>query len=320
MPKLLGSGKNYGVKCVVTGVAGFIGSSIAEALLKRGCTVVGIDCFTPYYSRSIKENNLSRLKGNFSFHSGDILTANLDGLLDGAQWIFHQAAQAGVRSSWGDDFSIYTSNNILATQKLLEKSKSVRTLKKFIYASSSSIYGDAETFPTRESAIPKPISPYGVSKLAGEHLAELYRSEFGVPTVSLRYFTVFGPRQRPDMAFHKFIRAGLTNSVISIYGDGTQERDFTYIDDAVEANLKAAEKGVGVYNVGGGTNATVNQVLDILEEFIGHLKVERTGRQAGDARKTSADTTKLKTELEVIPRWTLRDGLASEIEWLKTII
>ncbi len=308
------------MKCVVTGVAGFIGSSIAEALLKKGYSVVGIDCFTPYYQRSLKENNLKSLSGDFTFYSEDILSTNLDRVLDEAEWIFHQAAQAGVRSSWGDDFSIYTSNNILATQKLLEKSKSLKSLKKFVYASSSSIYGDAETFPTPESATPKPISPYGVSKLAGEHLAELYRSEFGVPTVSLRYFTVFGPRQRPDMAFHKFIRAGLTNSLISIYGDGTQERDFTYIDDAVEANISAAQSGLGVYNVGGGTHATVNQVLEILGEFIGDLKVERTSRQAGDAKKTSADTTKIKAELGFTPKWTLRDGLASEVEWLKTIL
>jgi UDP-glucose 4-epimerase len=308
------------VKCVVTGVAGFIGSSVALALLQRGYSVVGIDCFTPYYDRKIKESNLSILKGDFTFVGEDILKTDIKKLLDGATWVFHQAAQAGVRSSWGDDFSIYTSNNILATQRLLEGSKSVRSIKKFVYASSSSIYGDAESFPTPESATPKPISPYGVSKLAGEHLAELYRSEFDVPTVSLRYFTVFGPRQRPDMAFHKFIRAGLTNSLISIYGDGSQERDFTYIDDAVEANIRAAERGLGVYNVGGGTHATVNQVLEILRELIGDLKVERISRQAGDVKKTSADTSKIKGELEFSPSWTLKEGLAEEIEWLKTII
>lgn len=308
------------MKCVVTGVAGFIGSSVALALLQRGYSVVGIDCFTPYYDRKIKESNLSILKGDFTFVGEDILKTDIKKLLDGATWVFHQAAQAGVRSSWGDDFSIYTSNNILATQRLLEGSKSVRSIKKFVYASSSSIYGDAESFPTPESATPKPISPYGVSKLAGEHLAELYRSEFDVPTVSLRYFTVFGPRQRPDMAFHKFIRAGLTNSLISIYGDGSQERDFTYIDDAVEANIRAAERGLGVYNVGGGTHATVNQVLEILRELIGDLKVERISRQAGDVKKTSADTSKIKGELEFSPSWTLKEGLAEEIEWLKTII
>lgn len=310
------------MRCLVTGVAGFIGSTLAQKLISDGATVVGIDCFTPYYSKSIKEGNLSSLltSPNFTFINDSLQKCDIASITKDVEWVFHQAAQAGVRSSWGNEFETYTSHNVLATQMLLEALKKVPTLKKVVYASSSSIYGDAESYPTSELLIPKPISPYGVSKLAGEHLMELYRSQFNIPTTSLRYFTVFGPRQRPDMAFHKFIRAGLKGEAITLYGDGEQERDFTFIDDAVDANILAAQKGVGIYNIGGGTHATVNHVLNILEKMMGTLNVDRHPKQVGDARKTSADTTKARKELGFAPKVDLTKGLERELEWLRSII
>ena len=310
------------MRCLVTGVAGFIGSSIAERLIAQGATVVGIDCFTPYYGRNIKEGNLSALLSSpkFKFTEGLIQKTDLSEVCKDIEWVFHQAAQAGVRSSWGSEFETYTSHNVLATQMLLEALKRIPTVKKVVYASSSSVYGDAEAYPTSESLLPKPISPYGVSKLAGEHLMELYRSQFNVPTTSLRYFTVFGPRQRPDMAFHKFIRAGLKGEAIPLYGDGEQERDFTFIEDVVDSNILAAEKGIGVYNIGGGTHAKVTEVLQFLEKEIGTLNIDRQPKQVGDARKTSADTTRARKELSFSPKVGLHDGLRAEIEWLRGII
>ena len=236
------------MKCIVTGAAGFIGSSIVDRLLKAGHNVVGIDCFVDYYPREIKENNLRSAlsSSSFEFVEGNLLDNNVLANLDSAEWIFHQGAQAGVRASWGEYFTTYTDNNILATQRLLDAAlqPQVReTLKKIVFASSSSVYGTAETFPTSEEIIPQPVSPYGVTKLAAEHLMVLYAKEFNVPTVSLRYFTVYGPRQRPDMAFNKFITAILKGEQIVVYGDGEQSRDFTYIDDIVTANIQSAKMG-----------------------------------------------------------------------------
>lgn len=311
------------MKCLVTGGAGFIGSSLSERLLALGHSVVSIDAFIPYYPRALKERNLSALSpsGKFTFFEGSLLDVDLVSLLNGVEWVFHQAAQAGVRSSWGDDFSTYTTHNVLATQRLLDAVRKSDSVQRVVYASSSSIYGDAESFPTPETLIPKPISPYGVTKLAGEHLMRLYATEFGVPAVSLRYFTVFGPRQRPDMAFNRFIRAGLTGEEIVIYGDGEQSRDFTYITDAVEANILAATKGSPgeTYNIGGGTNATVNEVLRTLTEKLGPLNITKLDRQSGDARKTSADTTLARQVLGFKPQVSLEEGLKAEIEWLKSL-
>ncbi len=310
--------------CVVTGVAGFVGSSICERLLSEGHTVTGIDCFVDYYPRAIKENNLqTSLKyKTFSFLEENLLTVDMIKLLDGAEWIFHQAAQAGVRASWGSMFEGYSNNNIVATQRLLEHAKKSRSLKKIVYASSSSVYGDAESYPTTEDLRPRPVSPYGVTKLAGEHLMVLYSKEFSVPTVSLRYFTVFGPRQRPDMAFNRFIKAALQGEELTLFGDGEQSRDFTFISDIVEANILAAQKGVAgaVLNIGGGTNATVNQVLDILGKEIGSLKINRQERQSGDARKTSADCRRASEMLGFSPRVSLKEGVIKEIEWMKGLL
>jgi nucleoside-diphosphate-sugar epimerase len=305
---------------LVTGAAGFIGSHLSERLLSEGWRVTGVDCFTDYYARSIKERNLTVLdhQPGFAFLEADLVTANLDSLVAGVDVIFHQAGQAGVRASWGADFEIYTQNNVLATQRLLEAVKGTR-LHRFVYASSSSIYGDAKALPVREDTLPQPISPYGVTKLAAEHLCHLYQVNFGVPAVSLRYFTVYGPRQRPDMAFHKFIRAILHDQPIPLYGDGEQTRDFTFISDAVEANLLAVAAPPGsVFNVGGGSRVTVNEVIATLEQLLGKsAKVQHQAKQAGDVRHTWADTRAAREIMGFAPQVNLRDGLAAEALWLQ---
>ena len=309
---------------LVTGAAGFIGSSLAEKLINQGYKVRGIDCFLDYYPREIKQNNLSLLLShpNFEFIEASLLNTDLDKLLHSCEYVYHQAAQAGVRASWGEYFKTYTDNNVLATQKLLDAIRRSNTVKKIVYASSSSIYGDAEKFPTLESALPRPVSPYGVTKLAAEHLMTLYASQFGLPTVSLRYFTVFGPRQRPDMAFNRFISSALKSKEIEVYGDGNQSRDFTYIDDIVEANILAAKNGKpgSVYNIGGGTQATINQVLNIIREQTGDLKVRYKERQVGDAMHTGADTKRARLELSFIPKISLAEGIANEVAWLKSTL
>jgi UDP-glucuronate 4-epimerase len=307
--------------CVVTGAAGFVGSTLVERLLSLGHTVVGIDCFVDYYPRTIKERNLQRARDskNYTFIEANLLAADLTKLLDGASWVFHQAAQAGVRASWGSYFESYTANNVLATQRVLEALVGNPTLKRVVYASSSSVYGNAERYPTDEGILPQPVSPYGVTKLAAEHLMSLYASEHGLPTASLRYFTVYGPRQRPDMAFNKFARAALKGEEITIYGDGEQSRDFTYIDDIVTGNILAAERATpgGVYNLGGGAIITVNEVLEHLGKIVGPLKITRQGKQRGEALRTSADTTRAQRELGFAPTVAVRDGLEREVAWME---
>jgi len=264
----------------VTGAAGFIGSHLAERLLAAGWEVVGVDCFTDYYPRAAKEANLEGLRGQPGFRlvEMDLNSAALGALLQGIDTVFHQAGQPGVRASWGRSFEPYLRSNILATQALLEAALHLkRPLRRFVFASSSSVYGDAPQLPVREDTLPQPISPYGVTKLAAEHLCSLY-TRLGVPAVSLRYFTVYGPRQRPDMAFHRFIRAVLEGREIEIHGDGEQTRDFTYVMDIVDANLSAAaapaERVVGrVYNLGGGSRVTVNEVIAIVEGAAGRPAV-----------------------------------------------
>lgn len=309
-------------RCLVTGCAGFIGSHLAERLIQLGHSVVAIDNFSDYYPRSIKEDNLAWLRGQpaFTLVEGDLAEMDLAPWLEGVEWVFHQAAQAGVRSSWGADFAVYTQANVLATQRLLEAAKGSPHLQSFVYASSSSVYGDAERYPTREDFLPQPISPYGVTKLAGEHLCRLYARAFGVPAVSLRYFTVYGPRQRPDMAFHRFIRAMLSDAPLTIYGDGMQTRDFTYVDDIVEANLLAAERGRPgeVYNIGGGSRVTVREVIALLEDIIGRpAKVQFAPAQKGDVLHTAADIRKAARELGYAPRFQLREGLEQEVAWMQ---
>lgn len=312
------------LRCMVTGCAGFIGSHLAEALISQGHHVVGIDCFVDYYPRDTKLANLAAMRSSplFTFVEADLLQCDLHGLLDGVDCVFHQAAQAGVRASWGQNFSIYTQNNILATQRLLEVAKE-HPLRRFVYASSSSVYGDAPELPVTEDALPRPVSPYGVSKLAAEHLCRLYWVNYGVPTVSLRYFTVYGPRQRPDMGFHKFIRALLTGEEITVYGNGEQTRDFTYISDAVAANLACLEADVAgqVFNIGGGSRTSVNRVLSILESISGRKAiVRRVESQKGDVRDTYADTSRAREMLGFRPSVSLEEGLRMELEWLSGVL
>ncbi|WP_437645780.1 NAD-dependent epimerase/dehydratase family protein [Sorangium sp. So ce362] len=306
------------MRCLVTGVAGFIGAHLAERLVELGHEVLGVDRFTDYYARELKEGNLARLLGEprFSLSTADLATDDLRPLLSAREVVFHQAAQAGVRPSWGQSFEGYLRDNVLATQRLLEAARAHGRVRKLVYASSSSVYGDADDVPMRESSRTAPHSPYGVTKLAAEHLCELYRRNFGLPTISLRYFTVYGPGQRPDMAFHRFIAAVLKGEAVRVHGDGEQTRDFTYVSDVVQANVEAMEGGaVGVLNIGGGSRVSLNEALGLLGELAGPVRVERGEPQAGDVRHTWADTTAARSALGYVPRVPLREGLAAQVAW-----
>ncbi|MEA2074367.1 MAG: GDP-mannose 4,6-dehydratase [Euryarchaeota archaeon] len=306
------------MKALVTGCAGFIGSHLVERLLVEGFEVVGIDCFTDYYSREIKEANMEDALNhkNFEFCEEDLLDRDTYPEVD---YVFHEAAQAGVRASWGKSFEIYTRNNIEATQKLLEFYKD-REIRKFVFASSSSVYGDTE-LPMQENSLLKPVSPYGVTKLAGENLCYLYWKNYGVPTVSLRYFTVYGPGQRPDMAIHKFVKAILNEEEIIVFGDGTQTRDFTFVDDVVEANILAANSEIEgeVFNVGGGSRISVTDLIKLLEETTEKkARINYIEKQKGDVRDTLADTGKISNELNWKPRVKIEEGLMRFVDWYKT--
>jgi nucleoside-diphosphate-sugar epimerase len=311
------------VKALVTGAAGFIGSHLSGALLDRGAEVVGIDCFTDYYPRPMKEANLdaNRSREGFAFIETSIQDADLPTLLEGVTHVFHLAAQAGVRKSWGRDFQVYTSHNVDATQRLLEACVN-RPIHRFVYASSSSLYGDNVSIPMREDALPQPVSPYGVTKLAAEQLGYLYHVNHGVPSTALRYFTVYGPRQRPDMAFHRFIRASLDGAPITLYGDGEQTRDFTYVADAVAATIGAGDRGVPgrAYNVGGGSRVSMNQVIEIIGRIAGRpLEVRREAAQKGDMRDTYADTSLARADLGFAPSVSLEQGIEAEYRWLSSV-
>jgi UDP-glucose 4-epimerase len=313
------------MKALVTGAAGFIGSTLAEKLLADGADVVGIDCFTDYYPRPVKERNLSGLitQPRFRFVESTIQQADLPALLKDRTHVFHLAAQAGVRKSWGRDFAVYTVNNIEATQVLLEAACAVPTLERMVYASSSSVYGDGVTMPMREDALPQPVSPYGVTKLAAEQLCYLYHVNYGVPTVSLRYFTVYGPRQRPDMGFHKFLRAAIRGEPITVFGDGEQTRDFTFVVDAVAATAAAAVRGVPgrVYNIGGGSRVSINQVFEMIGRVSGRPpRINADPAQKGDMRHTYADTSLAHADLGFRPTVGLEEGIAAEYRWLSGVL
>jgi UDP-glucuronate 4-epimerase len=310
------------MRALVTGVAGFVGSNLAKTLLEDGHDVVGVDCVTDYYDTGIKRANLERLEGGLDFREEDLNAMDLDLLLDGIDVVFHQAGQPGVRKSWGSDFSIYTDANVLATQKLLEAATKSASLQRFVYASSSSVYGNAEAFPTTEDMRPQPLSPYGVTKLAAEHMCSLYAANFGVPTVSLRYFTVYGPGQRPDMAFTRFTRAAVLGEKITIFGNGEQIRDFTFVDDVVKANVLAGTTPDvvpgSVFNVAGGSNTTVNEVLDLISQMAGTaLDVEYIGAVAGDVWRTGGSTNAIDRELGWKAEISLTEGLARQLEWAR---
>lgn len=305
---------------LVTGAAGFIGSTLSERLLADGVRVTGVDCFTDYYDPALKRRNLEAAAKHPGFRmlELDLGAADLAALPD-VDVVFHQAAQAGVRASWGREFTSYVHHNVLATQRLLERYRDAK-LERFVYASSSSVYGDAERYPTDEALLPRPFSPYGVTKLAGEHLVLLYGRNFGLPVAALRYFTVYGPRQRPDMAFHRFCRALLKGDEILVYGDGRQSRDFTYIDDAVEANVRAWKRAApqGVYNVGGGSQVEVLEAIALLEGALGvKAKLRFEPRPPGDPLRTRADAARLRADLDYATRVGIADGLAAEAAWAR---
>ncbi|RQH20541.1 NAD-dependent epimerase/dehydratase family protein [Okeania hirsuta] len=310
---------------IVTGVGGFIGSHLAETLLNQGEKVIGIDQFNDYYDPALKRQNISQFQDNSAFQliENDIQSLNWSELLADVDIVYHQAAQAGVRASWGEGFRAYTERNINATQIILEAAKDAPHLKRLVYASTSSVYGNAETFPTPETICPQPVSPYGITKLAAERLGKLYHQNFGVPCVYLRYFTVYGPRQRPDMAFHKFFKWILQDEPISIYGDGQQTRDFTFVSDAVAANLAAGTvpEAVGeVFNIGGGSRVVLAEVINMMEEIVGRpIKKNFVEKARGDARHTSADVSKAQKILGYQPQVSLKEGLSREWEWVQSL-
>ncbi len=308
----------------ITGCAGFIGSHICETLLSQNHAVIGNDSFTDYYPVELKQKNLQKLTAhpNFRFIDGDLLTVDISSILDGIDCIFHTAGQPGVRASWGSHFDEYVNNNILATQRLLETVRETGSNARVVYSSSSSIYGNTTDLPMRETTLPNPYSPYGMTKLAAEHLSHLYFANYGIPVVSLRYFTVYGPRQRPDMFFHILIKALLQNEPIHIFGDGKQTRDFTYVGDIVQANLNAAKKPVAGerFNIGGGSRVSLLEVLSTLEVISG-MKPNTvfTEKTKGDVNDTWADTSKAHTLLDYKPSTTLEEGLRKQFEWEKEL-
>lgn len=310
------------MKTLVTGCAGFIGSRLCESLLNNNQHVIGIDCFTDNYSIEQKKQNLNEVMRypHFEFHLGDLSSIDILPLLDQVDCVFHTAGQPGVRSSWGQHFEDYLKNNILATQRLLEGIKMTGNQIRMVYSSSSSIYGNNVPLPMTETALPQPYSPYGTTKLAAEHLCMLYYANYGVPTVSLRYFTVYGPRQRPDMGFHIFIQSIIQGKSIKVLGDGQQTRDFTYVDDIVTANRLASEKPVAgeIFNIGGGSRISLLEVLNLLEEIMDiPVNIQFCPVEKGDVKDTWADTAKAAALLGFQPKTSLRDGLIAEVEWIK---
>ena len=315
------------MRALVTGAAGFIGSSIVDRLLRDGMEVVGVDNFSPYYDRVTKKSNLEFANDhkNFSFHELDIANNPLSSVLDGVTDIFHQAGQPGVRASWGADFHDYVKWNVLGTQQLLEESKKSSTLKSFVAASSSSVYGSAERFPTSETDLPRPISPYGVTKLAAENLCSLYGSQFGLPTASLRYFTVFGPRQRPDMAISRIIMAALQGTQFVVFGDGNTQRDFTFIEDVVEANIRVAggmaanlQPGI-VLNVGGNSTSSLIEIIEKIQLITGtKIPLSFLREENGDPRFTAANIEQIYALTGWNPIADQMMGLESQVKWAET--
>ncbi|MDP2054880.1 MAG: NAD-dependent epimerase/dehydratase family protein [Acidobacteriota bacterium] len=309
------------MKALVTGGAGFIGSTLSERLLEQGASVRAIDAFTDFYPRPLKERNLENLRGRagYDFIEGDLREVDLNAALDGITHVFHLAAQAGVRRSWGKEFQVYTGLNVDATQALLEAC-ATKPIERLVYASSSSVYGDDVAIPMTETALPQPVSPYGVTKLAAEQLCHLYFVNYGVPAVSLRYFTVYGPRQRPDMGFNRFFTAILNGQPLIQFGDGLQTRDFTFVADAAAATAAAAVRGVPgrVYNIGGGSRVSLKEVFDLLAKVSGRkVTIDQQGPQKGDMRDTYADTTRARQDLAFAPSVTLEEGLRAMWRWME---
>jgi nucleoside-diphosphate-sugar epimerase len=315
------------VRALVTGAAGFVGSHLVEALLARGDTVVGVDCFTPYYERARKEANLSaavRADPRFELAEIDLRTAEIAARLGGVDVVFHQAAQPGVRLSWNDGFDTYVGHNVVVTQRLLEAARALgASAPRVVYASSSSVYGNQPRYPTSETDLPAPHSPYGVTKLAAEHLCSLYGANFGVPTVSLRYFTVFGPRQRPDMSIHRLCEAAVHGARFSRYGDGTQVREFTYVDDIVRANLLAADADVApgeVLNIAGGGEITLNELIALVGELAGaSVAIDAQAAMPGDSQRNGGAIDRATKLLGWTPEVPLRTGLEAQLAWHRAL-
>jgi UDP-glucuronate 4-epimerase len=306
------------MRAIVTGAGGFIGSHVTERLLRGGHEVVGIDALTPYYDPEVKRDNLRRFRAdpNFSYRQNDLRTDDLTPLLDGADVVYHLAAQPGVRGSWSDGFEVYAQHNVLATQRLLEAARTTG-LGRLVYASSSSVYGNSASYPCLETDPTAPYSPYGVTKLAAEHLCRAYAENFGLSTVSLRYFTVFGPRQRPEMATSRLIESALTGQPFPLFGDGSAVRDFTYVEDIADATIGAglADVPAGtVANVGGGAPVSVAELIDIVSEEAGSpVPVERKTASPGDVKRTGSRTDVARDLLEWEPKVSLAEGVRRQI-------
>ena len=307
---------------VVTGCAGFVGSHLTDALVGAGHEVLGVDALSDYYDPKLKRANLAdALRSDaFSLVEGDLLELPVESLFAGADGVFHLAAQPGVRGSWGASFATYVRDNIVASQRVFEVAAKAGV--RCVWTSSSSIYGNAAAYPTREDARPEPISPYGVTKLACEHLADAHRTAFAINHVVLRFFTIYGPRQRPDMAFTRLLGALVGGTPFHVYGTGEQSRDVTYVADAVTAMVAAMDGAPAgaVFNVGGGTEATLSDVIALAEELTGRQLDARYERaMEGDVRRTSADTTLIRGELGWQPSADLRSGLDAQLAWVKRV-
>jgi UDP-glucuronate 4-epimerase len=301
---------------LVTGCAGFIGSILSEALVARGDAVIGVDRFTDYYARALKEANLAGLRGHRAFHFKERCAGDVADLVGASDGVFHLAAQPGVRGSWGATFDLYAHENILATQRLFDAA--AHHGRRVVWASSSSVYGNAESYPTTEDARPRPVSPYGVTKACCEQLADAYRTSFGLDHVGLRYFTVYGPRQRPDMAYTRIARALRDRGEFTVLGSGLQSRDVTYVGDAVSATMLAMDRApAGAFlNVGGGSEVSLLDAIGLAEEITGRrLRVRHDHAAAGDVRRTSADTTRLRETTGWLPEASIETGLRSHLEW-----
>lgn len=313
------------MRTLVTGVAGFIGSRLAQRLLADGHDVLGVDAWRPYYDLDQKRANLARLTDHPAFHfeEADLLDADLAPLVADAELVFHQAAQPGVRRSWGE-FPVYVQDNVESTQRLLAACVDSPTLRRFVYASSSSVYGNAKVYPVTEETVPAPRSPYGVTKLAAEHLTSLYAANFGVPTTSLRYFTVYGPGQRPDMAIHRMVRSALNGEPFPLFGDGSHVRDFTFVDDVVAANVLTATFDVpdgSVFNVAGGGATTVSELLETVGAAVGRpVPLERQAEQPGDVRETNGATDAIRAATGWAPQVSLAEGVQAEADWLRRMV
>jgi UDP-glucuronate 4-epimerase len=309
------------VRALVTGVAGFVGSHLSEALLARGDDVLGVDCFTDYYGRDDKEANLvvSRANERFELVEADLRDADIAALLDGIDVVFHEAAQPGVRLSWAAGFDTYITHNVLATQRLLEAVREARPGARVVNASSSSVYGNQARYPTTEDDLPRPYSPYGVTKLAAEHLCNLYAENWKLATVSLRFFTVYGPRQRPDMSIHRLCESALRRVPFPRYGDGSQIREFTYVDDIVRGNLAAADADVPpmcVINLAGGGEIRLNDLITLVAQLArADVQIDDARAMPGDARRNGGAIDRARALLGWEPETTLHDGLVAQLAW-----